>query len=86
MHTPDDFLGVWEFVRQENFDAYLREVGVGMFLRKIATTISSTVTFTINGDHWLMVIDSSFKRITLEFDLGVEFDEVTGDGRHMKVN
>ncbi|CAD6195043.1 unnamed protein product [Caenorhabditis auriculariae] len=61
--------------------AYLKEVGVGMLLRKMAANIKPTLDIKIEGDEWTMTSTSSFKTHAVKFKLGQEFDDKTADGR-----
>uniref|UniRef100_A0A914EE02 Lipocalin/cytosolic fatty-acid binding domain-containing protein n=1 Tax=Acrobeloides nanus TaxID=290746 RepID=A0A914EE02_9BILA len=80
----DVFAGKWVLKGAENMDAYLKQEGVGLVMRKLATSVYPTVEITITGNHWKIVTSSTVKTIVVEFDLGVEFDEVTPDGRKLK--
>ncbi|MFH4976406.1 hypothetical protein AB6A40_003115 [Gnathostoma spinigerum] len=80
----EKFVGKWAYVDGENFDAYMKEVGVGFVLRKMACALKPTLTIEIDGDHWKITSESTFKTIILDFKLNEEFDEITGDGRKMK--
>jgi len=79
------FLGEWEFVSSdENFEALMKELGVGWFTRKIALTQSPSVRFELNGEEWTFTTTSAFKTTVLKFTIGKEFDEETADGRDVK--
>jgi fatty acid-binding protein 3 len=78
------FVGKWKLVESENFDEYMKAVGVGLMTRKLGATVKPVMTVTVNGSHWSIVSESTFKTITMEFDLDKEFDETTPDGRQMK--
>jgi hypothetical protein len=39
---------------------------------------------TVTNGKWSMISVSTFKTITMEFELDKEFDETTADGRQMK--
>ncbi|XP_037071643.1 sodium/calcium exchanger regulatory protein 1-like isoform X2 [Pollicipes pollicipes] len=76
--------GDYKLVSSENFDEYMKAVGVGMVTRKAANALTPVVTVTVNGQHWSMKQVSSFKTSEQEFDLGVERDITTPDGRKVK--
>ncbi|TKR86737.1 hypothetical protein L596_011264 [Steinernema carpocapsae] len=78
------FLGKWNFVSSDNFDAYLKHVGVGMVTRKIASALKPELKFEQDGDKWVMTSTSTFKVIETKITLGAEESEHTADGRHMK--
>ncbi|KHN75186.1 Fatty acid-binding -like protein 5 [Toxocara canis] len=81
--SADKFVGKWTFVDSENFDAYMKQCGVGLITRKMAVTLKPTLTITCEGGKWKIVSESTFKTIILEFELGKEFEETTGDGRKL---
>ena len=51
----------------------------------MAGKLKPVIEITVTGNHWKIVQSSTVKTIVTEFDLGVEFDEDTPDGRKMKV-
>ena len=81
----DAFVGKWEHVDIENFDAFMKQIGVGMVQRKLAGSVKPTITIEKNGNKWKISVVSSIKTIVTEFELDVEFDETTADGRKAKV-
>jgi len=80
----EKFVGKWNLVESENFDAYMKQVGVGWATRTMAAKLKPVLEVTVNGNHVKMTSTSTFKTVVTEFDLGVEFDEETADGRKMK--
>ncbi|CAI4223398.1 unnamed protein product [Auanema sp. JU1783] len=83
MPIQDEIVGKWNLVSSENFDAYLKEVGIGMMTRAVVTKLKPTVEFAINGDEWSMNTVSTFKTILQKWKLGVSADDKTGDGREV---
>ncbi|CAI9724353.1 acid-binding homolog 5-like [Octopus vulgaris] len=80
-----DLCGHWKLEKNENMDEYMQAVGVGFALRKIVSKLSSYTNIQVDeSGTWTLDITSTFKNIHLQFKLGEEFDETTGDGRHMK--
>jgi len=82
-------MAVWEGKKykletSENFDDYMKELGVGFFLRKIGNSINPTIELIKNGDEYTLNTESTFKNTTIKFKLGQEFDEETIDGRNVK--
>ncbi len=49
-----EFLGSWKFVSCNNFDSYLKELGVNVMLRKLAMLANPVVTFSKDGIQWTM--------------------------------
>ncbi|VDP09819.1 unnamed protein product [Heligmosomoides polygyrus] len=81
MPVEKDILGKWTFVSSENFEAYLKEAGVGLMTRKVAANLKPTLEFVLEGDTYQMTSVSTFKTYVTKFKLGETFDEKTGDGR-----
>ncbi|KAK6015389.1 lipocalin / cytosolic fatty-acid binding protein [Ostertagia ostertagi] len=75
------FEGKWVLDKSENFDEYMKEVGVGLITRKAAAQIKVKLEIKKEGDKWVCLQTSTFKNSKLEFKLGEEFEETTPDGR-----
>uniref|UniRef100_A0A1A9X470 Lipocalin/cytosolic fatty-acid binding domain-containing protein n=1 Tax=Glossina brevipalpis TaxID=37001 RepID=A0A1A9X470_9MUSC len=58
--------------------------GVGIVLRKMGNTVSPTVELKLDGEKYTLTTSSTFKTSAITFQLGVEFDEETLDGRKVK--
>ncbi|CAG9534411.1 unnamed protein product [Cercopithifilaria johnstoni] len=84
MAVAEKFIGTWTFVESENFDAYMKQIGVGLIMRTVAKNLKPTLTFSVDGKKWKIVSESTFKTHVWEFELGEEFDETTADGRQVK--
>ncbi|KAI6212345.1 Sodium/calcium exchanger regulatory protein 1 [Aphelenchoides besseyi] len=80
----DEFVGRFELVESENFDAYMKAVGYGYLVRKMAATIRPIMEIKIEGSKWTIDLITTFKTIRTEFELGREFDEDSSDGRKLK--
>ncbi|CAB3408943.1 unnamed protein product [Caenorhabditis bovis] len=80
----DQFVGRWKLVHSENFEEYMKEVGVGLITRKAAANLKPLLEFKHEGDVWHANQYSTFKNTTLTFKLGEEFTETTPDGRTFK--
>ncbi|TMW50136.1 hypothetical protein DOY81_004761 [Sarcophaga bullata] len=70
--------------KSENFDEYMKELGVGMVLRKMGNSVTPTVELKKDGDVYTFTTSSTFKTSSITFKLGEEFDEETLDGRKVK--
>ena len=68
-------VGVWDLTSSDKWDEYLKEIGVGMIMRKTAGSIKPTVTLEASGSDWTMKLASSLKSSELKFTEGVEFEE-----------
>ena len=79
-----DITGKYKMLSSENFDEYLKAVGVGFALRQVASRQSPTFYVTIEGDEYTLKTESTFKTTEIKCKLGEEFDETTADGRKLK--
>eukprot|EP00095_Tigriopus_kingsejongensis_P009452 maker-scaffold197_size267318-snap-gene-0.12 protein:Tk09452 transcript:maker-scaffold197_size267318-snap-gene-0.12-mRNA-1 annotation:"myelin p2 protein" len=85
------FLGSWKYVSAENFDEYLKEIGVNAILRKLAVLASPTVIFSNNkpgqsgpellSAEWIMRTETIVKSAQASFKLNESFRETTIDDR-----
>lgn len=79
-----NFAGKWKLTSSENFDEYMKVLGVGLVTRKMANTATPVQEITESGDHYTIKTSTSFKTTEIAFDLGKEFEETTADGRKVK--
>ncbi|XP_037952337.1 probable fatty acid-binding protein [Teleopsis dalmanni] len=70
--------------KSDNFDEYMKELGVGLVLRKMGNSVNPTVELVKDGDNYTFTTTSTFKTSAITFKLGEEFDEETLDGRKVK--
>ncbi|CAH1721548.1 fatty acid-binding protein, muscle-like isoform X1 [Aphis gossypii] len=71
--------------RSENFDEYMKALGVGMVKRTLANTVYPVVELTKNDDgKFVLSSNSTMKNFSIVFNLDEEFDEETLDGRQVK--
>ncbi|KAF2900139.1 hypothetical protein ILUMI_06057 [Ignelater luminosus] len=81
----DAFLGKkYKLESSENFDEYLKAIGVNIMLRKVANTASPVVELTKSGDQYTISSVTTFRTIVVSFKDGVEFETDTVDGRKVK--
>lgn len=80
----DKMKGVWKLHTSENFEEYLKSLGVLYPLRKIANLARPTMTITIEGDLFSFKSESTFRTVELSCTIGEEFDNETPDGRKCK--
>ncbi|KAL2766874.1 fatty acid-binding protein 9 [Daubentonia madagascariensis] len=80
----EPFLGTWKLVSSENFEDYMKELGVDLAARNVAGLVKPTVSISVNGEMVNIRTQSSFKNTEISFKLGEEFDETTADNRKVK--
>nr|BAA92241.3 heart fatty acid binding protein [Anguilla japonica]BAA92355.2 heart fatty acid binding protein [Anguilla japonica] len=84
MVIMEPFLGTWHLKTSENFDEYMKELGVGFATRKIGNTTKPTLIIAADGDKFQVKTQSLLKSTEINFKLGEEFDETTADDRKVK--
>ena len=76
------FAGKWKLDTSENFDKYMKAVGVNALMAKIGSSTKPTVIITVSDDgQWNIRTETTIKSSDCIFRLNEEFDEVTTDGR-----
>jgi len=71
--------------KSENFDDYMKALGVGMVLRTIGNKANATVDLVKEDDgSYTLTTSSTFKTTVIKFKPNEEFDEETIDGRKVK--
>ncbi|XP_054840903.1 myelin P2 protein-like [Eublepharis macularius] len=78
------FVGSWKLVSSENFDDYMKELGVGLATRKLGSLAKPKVIISMKGDVVTIRTESAFKSTQITFKLGQEFEETTADDRKTK--
>ncbi|XP_060534427.1 fatty acid-binding protein, adipocyte-like isoform X2 [Cylas formicarius] len=68
----------------DNFDEYMKALGVGLVTRKVGGAVSPVVELNKQGDEYVLTSNSTFKNVVTKFKPGVEFDQETPDGRKVK--
>lgn len=68
----------------ENFEEFMKALGVGLLTRKMGNAVSPVIELTKNGDEFTLTSNSTFKNTAITFQLNKEFDETTPDGRKVK--
>lgn len=69
------FVGTWNFESSQNFEDYLRAIGLGIIQRKLAASLKPTYHISKDGDTWIIKMILSIKTREIRFVEGVEFDE-----------
>uniref|UniRef100_A0A915HYC3 Cytosolic fatty-acid binding proteins domain-containing protein n=1 Tax=Romanomermis culicivorax TaxID=13658 RepID=A0A915HYC3_ROMCU len=80
----DKFCGYYNMISSENFDEYMKKLGVGFALRMIGSKTKPSLEIVNNGEDFSIKTYSTFKNTELKFKLGESVDETTIDGRPMK--
>ncbi|TFK10931.1 cytoplasmic aconitate hydratase [Platysternon megacephalum] len=80
----DDFVGKWSLVSSECFEEYMKELGVGVALRKMGSMAKPDVYITKDGDTITIKTESTFKSSQLSFKLDEKCEENTLDGRKVQ--
>ncbi|XP_032566018.1 fatty acid-binding protein, heart [Chiroxiphia lanceolata] len=78
------FAGTWKLVETNNFDEYMKALGVSFATRQMAGLTKPTTIIEVNGDKVTVKTQSTFKNTEINFKLDEEFDETTADDRHVK--
>ncbi|KAL6095533.1 fatty acid-binding protein, brain isoform X2 [Pungitius pungitius] len=80
----DAFCATWKLVDSDNFDEYMKALGVGFATRQVGNVTKPTVIISQDGDKVVVRTQSTFKNTEISFKLGEEFDETTADDRSCK--
>ena len=78
--------GKYKLTHSENFEDFMKALGVGLVTRKLGNKSSPVVTITEDAGEFTMKQESLVKTSEIKFRIGQEFDEVTADGRQGKFN
>ncbi|XP_001490762.3 fatty acid-binding protein 12 [Equus quagga] len=80
----DQLQGTWKSISCENFEEYMKELGIGRVSRKLGCLAKPTVTINTKEDVITIKTKSIFKNNEISFKLGEEFEETTPAGRKIK--
>ena len=78
--------GKFKLTQSENFEEFMKALGVGLVTRKLGNKSSPTVTVTEENGEFTFKQESLVKTSEIKFKIGEEFDEVTADGRQGNVS
>ena len=81
------FMGLWRLSSSENYEAYIKEIGVSFLVRNVVTRLEPTIEFRTDGDdedtddelEYIMTIRTTLKAKRIKFRLGRQFDERRAD-------
>ncbi|XP_063565267.1 fatty acid-binding protein 12 isoform X2 [Gorilla gorilla gorilla] len=80
----DQLQGTWKSISCENFEEYMKELGIGRASRKLGRLAKPTVTISTDGDVITIKTKSIFKNNEISFKPGEEFEEITSGGHKTK--
>ncbi len=76
------FAGKYKQTKEENYEEFLKALGVGALLRKAAKASTPTLTISEDGPNkWTITSATIIKCVEAKFEFGKTFDEETMDGR-----
>uniref|UniRef100_A0ABI7W789 Fatty acid binding protein 5 n=1 Tax=Felis catus TaxID=9685 RepID=A0ABI7W789_FELCA len=81
MATLQQLVGRWRLVESKGFDEYMKEVGVGMALRKVGAMAKPDCIISSDGKNLTIKTESTLKTTQFSCNLGEKFEETTADGR-----
>merc|ERR1712133_218347 len=74
-------MGKYKLATSENFEEFMKALGVGMLTRKLGNKSSPVVTVTEENGEYTMKQESLLKTSEIKFRINEEFEELTADGR-----
>ncbi|XP_022621357.1 fatty acid-binding protein, adipocyte-like [Seriola dumerili] len=81
----EQFVGTWTLTASENFDEYMKAIGVGFATRQMGNMVKPNLVISVSDAGVIsMKSESTFKTTEIKFKVNEEFDETTADGRETK--
>nr|XP_057940574.1 fatty acid binding protein 4b [Doryrhamphus excisus] len=81
----EQFVGTWKLTASENFDDYMKAIGVGFATRQMGNMAKPNLVISVDDSGLVtMKSQSTFKTTEIKFKLNEEFDETTADDRKTK--
>ncbi|XP_029452263.1 fatty acid-binding protein, brain [Rhinatrema bivittatum] len=80
----DAFCATWKLIDSQNFDEYMKALGVGFATRQVGNVTKPTVIISKEAEKVVIKTQSTFKNTEISFLLGEEFEETTADDRSCK--
>ncbi|CAF4821495.1 unnamed protein product, partial [Rotaria sp. Silwood1] len=77
-------IGTWEHVRSENFEGFLKEMGVPMAIRLLAKSMSTRLVINENNGIWTLRTEMPLKTKSISFTPGIQFQDTTPDGSEVQ--
>ena len=79
------FKGKFKRTSANNCEEFLKTLGVSWLIRKAAKVSTPVTEISEAGGEWTIRTSTTLKTVELKFKLGEEFDDVTADGRDVRV-
>jgi len=76
--------GKYKLTKSDNFEEYMKAIGVGMVMRKLAASASPETEISQTDGNYKIKTSTTFKTTEINFKMGEPFDEETADGRKCK--
>ncbi|CAH6778183.1 Fabp7 [Phodopus roborovskii] len=80
----DAFCATWKLTDSQNFDEYMKALGVGFATRQVGNVTKPTVIISQEGGKVIIRTQCTFKNTEISFQLGEEFEETSIDDRNCK--
>ncbi|XP_059365766.1 fatty acid-binding protein, adipocyte-like [Carassius carassius] len=78
----DKFVGTWKMTASENFDEYMKALGVGFATRQVGNRTKPNLIVCVDDQGQIcMKSQSTFKTTEVKFKLSESFEEITADDR-----
>ncbi|KAM4539699.1 fatty acid binding protein 4a [Odontesthes bonariensis] len=78
----DKFIGTWRMVSSENFDDYMKAIGVGFATRQVGNRTKPNLVLSLDEQGTVcMKSQSTFRTTEIKFKLSEPFEETTADDR-----
>uniref|UniRef100_A0A8C5WRM7 Cytosolic fatty-acid binding proteins domain-containing protein n=1 Tax=Laticauda laticaudata TaxID=8630 RepID=A0A8C5WRM7_LATLA len=80
----EQFLGTWKLILSENFDDYMKELGVSFAQRQLGVLAKPKIIITMDKDVITIRTETIFTVNEISFQLDQQFEERTIDNRLAK--
>ncbi|XP_044026651.1 fatty acid binding protein 4a isoform X1 [Siniperca chuatsi] len=78
----EKFVGTWKMISSENFDDYMKAIGVGFATRQVGNRTKPNLVVTVDEQGIVCLkSQSTFKTTEIKFKLNEPFEETTADDR-----
>ncbi|KAM6959477.1 fatty acid binding protein 4a [Aplochiton taeniatus] len=78
----EQFVGTWKMISSDNFDDYMKAIGVGFATRQVGNRTKPNLIVSVEDEGVIcMKSQSTFKTTEIKFKLNEPFDETTADDR-----